>query len=133
MKKMLLTLSAVALLAPATAAAKCKDKALGNLKKADAATLVLGLESADSDCRSDAAKYLGDKVGAGDVSTDDANASFPILENLMIADASFAVRKDGLRALEEYLGNANLKSGALDAIQAAFERDDQEDEFFVRR
>jgi|GEM_PF-3215811 len=132
MKKILLSLSVAALLVPATASAKCKDKSVGNLKKADGPALLQALSSSDDDCRADAAKYLGDKVGSGDLSTDEAKSSFAPLQELMLTDSSYGVRQDGLRALEEYLSNANLKSGALDAIQSAFERDDQDEKFFTK-
>lgn len=132
MKTLWMIVIAGSLLAPASAFAKCKDKELGNLKKADAATLVKGLTNKDEGCREDSAKILGDKIGDGDINTEEAKASFGPLQEMMLTDSSYSVRMDGLRAVEEYLSNANLKGDALTAIQAAFERDDQEPEFFAK-
>jgi len=115
---------------PGVAHAKCKE--FKKLNKAGYETLVSALGSRDEDCRSEGAKYLGDAVGDGRVNTEEATASLPLLEELMIGDSSFGVRKDGLRAIEEYTSNANLRGVALNTIRATFEQDEQDAGFFIK-
>ena len=125
-----LSILILSLAMPGLAHAKCKE--VKKLDKADFATVLSALDAREEGCRADAAKILGDSIGDGRFSKDQARESLPKLEQVMIADDSFGVRLDALRGIEEYLGNANLRSDALDAIQASFEQDQQEDSFFVK-
>jgi len=120
----------LSLVLPSAAQAKCK--AYKKLEKADYDTVVQAIAADNEDCRSTAAKVLGDGIGDKRFSTDQARESLPILENLMIGDDDFGVRRDGLRAVEEYMNNANLKAAALETIQATFEQDEQDSGFFIK-
>ncbi|MCO4770262.1 MAG: HEAT repeat domain-containing protein [Deltaproteobacteria bacterium] len=128
--RLLISTLLLSLALPAAAQAKCKE--FKKLAKADYDTVVEALGARDEDCRSDAAKALGDAVGDKRFSTDQARESLPTLEMLMIADDDYGVRRDGLRAIEEYMNNANLRSTALETIQATFEQDEQDSGFFIK-
>jgi hypothetical protein len=120
----------LALTLPGLAQARCTE--FKKLSRAPFETLLAALDSAQEDCRGEAAKVLGDGIGDKRFTTEQARASLPALQDLMIGDDAYGVRLDGLRAIEEYMNNANLKGPALDIIQASFEQDEQDEPFFIK-